>query len=457
MNAKRAFLPLCLLVTSIFAPCLAHAGEGGQEGKTEKEFLSSDLSQDTAEHRQVLALDRRDWRFIVYCKFTGNAVKLLKSDDLNSVATFLHRRMAIDTKIENDDEELTFFDWDYQFTPKGKTYIAGKKIKKPHYYSDFPITPGTIFGGCRYVWELGIWQGFPSLLAKKDCDYIIREYGILIDPLPAATVGKYVLINSKFYAAAENARKQMEERKLPTRTAPEDFADFVDDRVVAIEDRRDGMEDGEFRLFFSEDTGILAAYYALWGDAPRNVRIDSYWLIEPSLDVFAVTADFHQEKYKEIARFLDELFVKFPDAPGIIKYPHSYHYEPDGDDDDDDDEFTGNLPPPGGETAPCRALFPESVTMTLTLHPGQVIGKDCRIWELKIWEELGKHLRQAGKPYYLFTGETYKYVTRDAMENDKRPVRPLEQVEPKYCLKIDLPLYEKMERLRQRMTAPQSK
>lgn len=367
----------------------------------------------------------------------------------------MHRCFGIKPKTNNDDEHLQFIDWDYRFKPKLRRYIAGKKRPRP--LPNFPLAPEMLFGGCHYVWELDIWRGFPELFAKKDFDYIIYALAapVFYDSLPTASAGKYVLINSKLYAAAENARKQMEERKLPTRTAPEDFADFVDDRVVAIADKRDGMEDGEFRLFFSEDTGILAAYYALWGDAPRNVSIDSHWLIEPSLDVFAVTADFHQEKHKETARFLDELFVKFPDAPGIIKYPHSYHYEPDGD--DDDDEFTGSLPPPGGETAPCRVLFPESVTMTLTLHPGQVIGRDCRIWELKIWEELGKHLRQAGKPYYLFTGETYKCVTRDAMGNDKRPVRPLDQVEPKYCLKIDLPLYEKMERLRQRMTAPRSK
>ncbi|MBP5234050.1 MAG: hypothetical protein J6333_11670, partial [Planctomycetes bacterium] len=240
---------------------------------------------------------------------------------------------------------------------------------------------------------------------------------------------------SRLYALAENKRQKMIQDGRPVSgvewVACEELSEDVKGIFECI--------DGAMRIFFDEDTGTLAVYFTLFGNTPRNVSFS--WFPDPILDVFAVTNELLHQKHEEVADFIfrnNEL----PDGPDILRYPSSYFFE----DLDEDERGKGTLLPPDGERRPCLGRpgnYDEVEDLGATMYPGCILGYGCKIWELKIWNELGKRLQQVKKPYSLYVSDT------DTLPdvNEKLPGH-LDTIAPDRCVKIDLPLYQRMERLR---------
>ena len=421
---SKLLLPslLCLILVD---PCLC------ADGETAKEFLSGDLFEDNAEHVEIVGLDKRNWRLIRYCQYLGDKVKYVKNFDFNSMAQFKRSEFVLNLGLQHYDPHFESVDfWEAPKVERGRTRTTISKPRvKP--FPDFPVLPGMFFGGECYLWELGLWKKLPEWFAKRDIDYVL--YDGCLDRNRPVTDAKYLTVNSRLYALAENKRQKMIQDGRPV-----SGVEWVDCEELS-EDVKGSFEciDGAMRIFFDEDTGTLAVYFTLFGNTPRNVSFS--WLPDPILDVFAVTNELVRLKQKEVTDFI-LCNHELPDGPDILEYPSSYYFE----NLDEDERGKGTLPPPNGESEPCERRLPYDYKLKdlrLTMYPGCIVGNGCKIWELKIWNELGKRLQQAPKPYYLFISDTLSIV------EDQLPCH-LDTIAADRCVKIDLPLYHRMERLR---------
>lgn len=303
--------------------------------------------------------------------------------------------------------------------------IAGHEPNWPHVDREYYLKKGEIVGSSCFIWEIDIWEDLGKALKKYRKPYKIKTFHSRI-PLSQSNIeiDQKLYLKMKFMKRKHEIRNQ--EREF-TKTPTSKVAGKKEFPLFKLE-MRNGKNytpkrDEDICLYMDESTGRLFSYLSFDGTIYRKKFEDGY-------------ISFSKADYKTID--LDKIVSVMNIRSDILGLANDYFLT---DKETDDYEKMWSIKSLNwDDDTNNKHNDSKSLDRKLTLENfSYIFGSSCYIWELALWEDLGKRLKQYRTPFYLFPSDSSLCIIGKS------------KYIPGICIKVDAKLYNQMEKLRKKL------